>query len=86
MMPQLSSAEFYAGLCELSPRLAERVIFMTGGAFTQAAQQFLASVSNPRLQKPFKPRELSSLVRDLIAHEARGTYAGSGAGLSASLA
>jgi signal transduction histidine kinase len=69
MMPQLSSAEFYSELCMLSPRLAERVIYMTGGAFTQAAQQFLASVNNPRLQKPFKPRELSALVRDLIAHE-----------------
>ncbi|HKU41575.1 MAG TPA: response regulator [Polyangiales bacterium] len=67
MMPQLSSIEFYAELLSAHPALIERVVFMTGGAFTATAQKFLASLSNPRLQKPFHPEALTSLVDQLIA-------------------
>jgi CheY-like chemotaxis protein len=67
MMPQLSSSDFFAELHTTAPELVDRVVFMTGGAFTSAAQQFLASVSNPRLQKPFLPSELTKLVQDLVA-------------------
>ena len=69
MMPQLSGLEFHADLERLHPALAERVVFMTGGAFTTAAQQFLGAVSNPRLQKPFHPDALSALIRDLLARQ-----------------
>ncbi len=31
------------------------MIFITGGAFTSRAAEFLASVDNPRLEKPFDP-------------------------------
>ncbi|HKP62773.1 MAG TPA: response regulator [Polyangiales bacterium] len=69
MMPQLSGLEFYADVERLYPALAERVVFMTGGAFTSAAQQFLAGVHNPRLQKPFHPDALITLVRELIGQQ-----------------
>ncbi len=67
MMPQLSSSEFFAELRASAPELVERVVFMTGGAFTSAAQQFLESVSNLRLQKPFPPGELARVVREFVA-------------------
>jgi CheY-like chemotaxis protein len=40
----------------------QRMVFMTGGAFTSRARQFLATVSNPILQKPFSTVELLQAV------------------------
>lgn len=36
------------------PEAASRTIFMTGGAFTAGARDFLGKTSNPRLEKPFE--------------------------------
>lgn len=68
MMPGLSGQDFYAQLQELAPGLAARVAFITGGAFTPSGQQFLATVTNPRLDKPFQPERLSALVQQMILH------------------
>ena len=67
MMPGLSGAELYERLKARSPSTAERVVFLTGGAFTSAARQFLDSVSNRRLEKPFDARALEALVDALLA-------------------
>jgi hypothetical protein len=39
------------------------VIFVTGGAFTAGAREFLGRVENSLLEKPFDPRTLRELVR-----------------------
>jgi hypothetical protein len=39
---------------------------MTGGAFTEEANRFLARVSNPSIEKPIRVSELRSFVRELI--------------------
>lgn len=36
------------------PEAASRTIFMTGGAFTAGARDFLEKTSNPRLEEPFE--------------------------------
>jgi hypothetical protein len=38
---------------------------MTGGAFTAKSREFLASVTNPRLEKPFDLAELRGLLREM---------------------
>jgi len=53
MMPQMSGMEFFEVLRSRHPRLAERVVFMTGGAFTDAARRFLETIPNERIDKPF---------------------------------
>jgi signal transduction histidine kinase len=67
MMPEMSGMDFFAKLAETSPKLAERVIFLTGGAFSSRAAQFLDSVPNARLDKPFDPTVLRKAVAKLVA-------------------
>jgi len=67
MMPELSGVEFYQELSQLAPSQLERVVFLTGGAFTGAAEEFLARVSNPCLEKPFDVPFLVGMVRERIA-------------------
>jgi signal transduction histidine kinase len=66
MMPDMSGVEFYAELERTAPQLVERVVFLTGGAFTPASRQFLARVANPRLHKPFDAKVLRATVADLM--------------------
>jgi hypothetical protein len=46
----------------LRPDLCQCVIFMSGGAFTQAAQKFLETVPNRRIDKPIDATRLRVLV------------------------
>ena len=74
LMPGTSGVDLFGELSMQRPALAPRVVFMTGGAFTARAAEFLAGVSNPRLEKPFDLGQLRRLVRDLT----RGARARSG--------
>ncbi len=76
MMPIVSGEDVYEHLCEHAPDLAERMIFMTGGAFTAGAQQFLRSVQNPVLIKPFSPTDLRAAVRGVIEGGAEDSSTG----------
>jgi hypothetical protein len=40
------------------------MVFLTGGAFTPLAREFLERVPNPRVEKPFNLEELKKVVRD----------------------
>src|SRR5690606_33269447 len=41
MMPEMSGIDFHAELARAQPELATQVIFLTGGAFTLRAREFL---------------------------------------------
>jgi CheY-like chemotaxis protein len=62
MMPEMSGMEWYEEVRRIAPALAQRVVFVTGGAFTDAAREFLERVPNARLEKPFSPDDLRALV------------------------
>jgi two-component system, cell cycle sensor histidine kinase and response regulator CckA len=62
MMPELSGMDFHRELARSHPALATQVIFLTGGAFTPGADEFLDSVPNPRMGKPYSTRELRALI------------------------
>jgi PAS domain S-box-containing protein len=63
MMPDLSGMELHAALLALDPAVADRMVFVTGGAFTDAARTFLERVPNPRLEKPLDRAALRDAVR-----------------------
>jgi CheY-like chemotaxis protein len=63
MMPEMSGVDFHAELTRMSPELARRVVFVSGGAFTPDAATFLEQSPNPRLEKPFDPRAVLTLAR-----------------------
>jgi len=68
LMPNMSGVDLYEEVSRRFPGLQERIVFMTGGAFTPRAAQFLSNVSNPRIEKPFDMRSLRRLVRDMAAN------------------
>ena len=70
MMPDLSGMDLHAELSRTSPELAARMVFLTGGAFSPSAREFLERVPNPRVEKPFNLEELKRVVRAAAAGEA----------------
>jgi CheY-like chemotaxis protein len=70
MMPLLSGMELHEAVAAVRPEVARRMVFMTGGAFTDRAREFLERVGNPQLGKPFDPQDLREQVRAWLA-EAR---------------
>jgi CheY-like chemotaxis protein len=64
MMPQMTGMDLYGELRRVKPAQAERMVFLSGGAFTAAARDFLDDVPNQRLEKPFDARQLLALVND----------------------
>ena len=67
MMPEMTGMDLHEELSRTAPRLAAGMVFMTGGAFTPRAREFLARVPNRRLEKPFRPETLEALVAELLA-------------------
>jgi CheY-like chemotaxis protein len=72
MMPQMSGMEVYDRLRATAPGLEERVVFMTGGAFTSRAAEFLARVPNRRVEKPFSISVVEQVVRSVAKKERDG--------------
>lgn len=69
MMPDMSGMELYELASQVRPGLEERMIFMTGGAFTSRAQAFLESIPNQWFEKPFDIRLVQDLVHGSIDEE-----------------
>jgi PAS domain S-box-containing protein len=63
MMPEMTGMDLHAELARTNPELASRTIFITGGAFTPAAMDFLDRVDNERIEKPFDAESVRSLVQ-----------------------
>jgi PAS domain S-box-containing protein len=62
MMPVMTGMDLYAEMVRAAPKLAGRLVFMTGGAFTPRARAFLENVVNPCLEKPLDTSKLRSIV------------------------
>jgi len=61
-----TGVDVYEYLSEHAPKLARRVIFMTGGAFTQRAREFLERCPQPVLEKPFEAARLDKLLAGMV--------------------
>jgi PAS domain S-box-containing protein len=71
MMSGMSGMALHAWLTERDPWLAKQVVFVTGGAFTPRASEYLVSVGNLVLEKPVDAVELKRVVSKLV-RAARG--------------
>jgi CheY-like chemotaxis protein len=67
MMPEMDGMEFFLVLEKEFPWLTDRVIFITGGAFTSRAEAFLRSLPNPRIEKPFSIKQIRTLIQSTLA-------------------
>jgi CheY-like chemotaxis protein len=62
MMPDMTGMDLFAEVARRHPGVERRFVFMTGGAFTPRAIDFLAQVKNRRLEKPFETATLRATV------------------------
>jgi DNA-binding NtrC family response regulator len=84
MMPELSGMEIYARTLACKPALAHRFVFITGGAFTDRAREFIAEVPNQVIEKPFDLATIRSIVAGAGAAAGRRSEDGYSQGLSSS--
>jgi signal transduction histidine kinase len=66
MMPHMTGMDFFERLAHVEPEQAQQVVFLTGGAFTPRARQFLIDVGRPCVEKPFDIVDLHTMVNDHI--------------------
>ena len=64
MMPGKSGMEVYQEVVERRPELAKRFVFISGGASTPEAEEFLEQHATERLDKPFGMESLRRLVAE----------------------
>jgi len=65
MMPEITGMDLYAELGRTAPDQLEKVVFVTGGAFTPRAREFLERIPNARVEKPIDFQNLKLLLRNL---------------------
>jgi CheY-like chemotaxis protein len=66
MLPNMTGMQLYEATKDSSPLQADRFVFMTGGAFTPWARNFLATIANHRVEKPFDAQGLRAIVNGLV--------------------
>lgn len=63
MMPRATGMDLHAAWQTERPELAERMVFMTGGAFSDVSRRFLAAMTSRTIAKPFHPEQLRRRAR-----------------------
>jgi CheY-like chemotaxis protein len=66
MMPDVTGMELHDRLQASRPDDAARLVFMTGGAFTERAREFLDRTGAPCVEKPFDLERLRALVAERV--------------------
>lgn len=64
MMPEVDGIDLYHHIRKTHAGAEKRVVFVTGGVFTTRVQDFLASIPNRRIQKPFTPDDIFALIEE----------------------
>lgn len=66
MMPEMSGMDLEERLAVEAPDLIPRIVYLTGGAFTERSRAFLAT-GRPHLEKPVEPAVLRAQVAEWVA-------------------
>src|SRR4029077_20266430 len=67
MMPDTTGMDLHAWLVGRFPTLARQMVFLSGGAFTPKASQYLNAVPNLKLSKPIDSADLRRIVAEVVA-------------------
>jgi two-component system cell cycle sensor histidine kinase/response regulator CckA len=70
MMPDLGGKDLYEAVRRTHSGLERRFVFVSGGAFTANAREFLEAIPNPKLEKPFDEPSLRQIIQDLVGRRA----------------
>jgi CheY-like chemotaxis protein len=63
MMPEMTGMDLYRELLRIDPEQADRMVFLTGGAFTPKARRFLSETPQEHIEKPFDSAHLRASVQ-----------------------
>jgi CheY-like chemotaxis protein len=63
-MPAMTGMQLYMHVRDRAPHLIDRFVFATGGAVQATIDDFLRTITNPVLEKPFD----LSLLHELVGH------------------
>jgi two-component system, cell cycle sensor histidine kinase and response regulator CckA len=66
MMPRVTGMELHNVLLERCREQANRMLFVSGGAFVPEAVSFLSAMETRHLEKPFSPMALRDKVEDML--------------------
>jgi CheY-like chemotaxis protein len=66
MMPEMTGMDLYDELVQSTPDQAKKIMFMSGGVFTDNARAFLARSSSEVIEKPFKGAGLRQAVQRFL--------------------
>ena len=69
MMPETSGIMVWQRVGERHPELLSKFVFMTGGAFTDSARDFLENYEGLRLEKPFNVRQVEQLLQTVTRRD-----------------
>ncbi len=67
MMPDSTGMDLHRWLATEHPSAAEKLVFVTGGAFTPQASDYVTRVGNARLDKPYEAAALKRFVSERVA-------------------
>lgn len=65
-MPRMSGSQIHAALAEQNPDAANRMVIVTGGAYSSASEEFLRASGCPHVPKPFTPDELMGAIHEIL--------------------
>jgi CheY-like chemotaxis protein len=71
MMPDMTGMVVYERVVRDHPKLVDRLIFMTGGAFTDQARAFLDAHPDTQLEKPFEIGRVEALLKRRLEERGR---------------
>lgn len=63
MMPDMTGMDLHRELSIVAPAMANRMIFLTGGAFTHQARSFLTDPPKEHIEKPFDAANVRAIVQ-----------------------
>jgi CheY-like chemotaxis protein len=66
MMPELTGMDMFEALAREFPDQAAKMIFLTGGTFTERARAFVEARPHSVASKPFKMQQLRALIRAML--------------------
>ena len=71
-MPGMDGVTFYQNLKKKKSPYLNRIIFITGDMTSDEIQEFLNSIDNPLLKKPFELHDIKEVIRGLLTNTSHG--------------
>ncbi len=69
-MPGMDGQQFYRAALERHPELAKRIVFLTGDVVNPETMDFLESIGNPHLGKPFQLDKVEAVIAQVLGEMA----------------